>query len=64
VLTGPWTRGFEIAAGTTATVPFGVRAAATARPGAWWTLVKVAYFGRLHYTATVAIDVVPSTIRA
>ncbi|MCW2944519.1 MAG: Alpha-mannosidase [Actinoallomurus sp.] len=59
VLIGPWTRGFEVAPGATAKVPFGVRAASTARPGTWWALVKVAYFGRLHYTGTIGIDVIP-----
>jgi alpha-mannosidase len=58
VLIGPWTRGFEVAPGETARVPFDVSAAAAARPGAWWAMVKVAYFGRLHYTTTVGVEVV------
>lgn len=56
---GPWTRGFEVAAGATITVPFGVRATATACQGAWWALVKVAYSGHPHYTETIGIEVVP-----
>jgi alpha-mannosidase len=59
VLIGPWTRGFEVTPGATVRVPFDVRAAPVARPGAWWALVKVAYFGRLHYTDTIGIDVIP-----
>jgi hypothetical protein len=48
VRAGPWTRGFEVADGGTTEVPLVLRAASTARSGAWWALVKVAYFGRLH----------------
>jgi hypothetical protein len=59
VQAGPWTRGFEVAAGGTTEVPFGIRTAPTARRGAWWALVKVVYFGRLHYTRTIGIEVVP-----
>jgi alpha-mannosidase len=58
VLTGPWACGFEAAPGETVRLPFDVRAAAVARPGAWWAIVKVAYFGRLHYTRTVGVEVV------
>ncbi|MGH3373238.1 MAG: glycoside hydrolase family 38 C-terminal domain-containing protein, partial [Actinoallomurus sp.] len=58
VLATPWTRGFAVPAGETVEVPFGIRAAADARQGAWWALVKVAYFGHVHYTETIGIQVV------
>jgi hypothetical protein len=59
VQAGPWTRGFQVPAGEPAKIPFAVRAAATARQGAWWALVKVAYFRHLHYTETIGIQVIP-----
>ena len=58
VLATPWTRGFAVPAGETVEVPFRVRAAAGACQGTWWALVKVAYFGHLHYTETIGIQVV------
>lgn len=49
--TGPWTTGFEIDAGGERTLTFNVDIPATARSGErWWAIVKVMYFGRLHYT--------------
>ncbi|HUB37719.1 MAG TPA: glycoside hydrolase family 38 C-terminal domain-containing protein [Streptosporangiaceae bacterium] len=49
--TGPWTSGFEIAAGGERTLTFTVDVPATARSGErWWAIVKVMYFGRLYYT--------------
>ncbi len=54
---GPWTCGFEVDPGATVRVPFTVRTSAAAKPGAWWALVKVMYFGHLHYTETVAVEV-------
>jgi len=49
--TGPWTTGFEIEAGSERALTFAVDIPATARPGErWWAIVKVMYFGRLHYT--------------
>ncbi|MFL6052216.1 MAG: glycoside hydrolase family 38 C-terminal domain-containing protein [Actinoallomurus sp.] len=59
VLITPWTAGFEVAPGAETVVPFELRAARTARPGNWWALVRVTYFGRLHYTETVAVEVTP-----
>ncbi|MCO5994168.1 glycoside hydrolase family 38 N-terminal domain-containing protein [Actinoallomurus rhizosphaericola] len=57
VLITPWTAGFEVAPGAETVVPFRLHAARTARPGAWWALVRVTYFGRLTYTETVAVEV-------
>jgi alpha-mannosidase len=57
VLITPWTAGFEVAPGAETVVPFELHAARTARPGSWWALVRVTYFGRLHYTETVAVEV-------
>ena len=49
--TGPWTSGFEIDAGGERTLTFSVDIPATARSGErWWAIVKLMYFGRLHYT--------------
>lgn len=59
VLVIPWTQGFEVVPNTEATVPFELHAPRTARAGTWWALVRVTYFGRLHYTETVAIEVTP-----
>jgi len=54
----PWTRGFDIGPGQTATLRYAVTAAAAARPGqAWWVLVKVMYFGRVRYTEAIACSV-------
>ena len=54
----PWTQGFAVAPGSTADLRYAVGAQPTARPGGhWWTLVKVTYFGRLHYTRAVPIEI-------
>jgi alpha-mannosidase len=56
--TGPWTSGFEVAAGASTVLSFDVTAAPTARPGEqWWALVKVMYFGRLRYTEPVEVTI-------
>ena len=57
VLITPWTQGFTVGPGERVRVPFTVRASRTASPGSWWALVKVAYFGTLHYTETVPIEI-------
>jgi uncharacterized protein YfaS (alpha-2-macroglobulin family) len=60
LLIEPWTQGFEITPGATTTIPFTIRAATTAQPGTWWALVKISYYGRLHYTETIAIEITPT----
>jgi hypothetical protein len=55
---GPWTDGFTVPAGASATLRFQVTAAATARPGErWWAIVKVMYFGRLKYTEPAEVTI-------
>jgi alpha-mannosidase len=55
---GPWTEGFSVPAGDATVVRFDVTAAATARAGEeWWVIIKVMYFGRLHYSEPVAIAI-------
>ncbi|HUC24889.1 MAG TPA: glycoside hydrolase family 38 C-terminal domain-containing protein [Streptosporangiaceae bacterium] len=56
--TGPWTTSFEIEAGDERTLTFAVGIPATARPGErWWAIVKLMYFGRLHYTEPAEVTV-------
>jgi alpha-mannosidase len=56
--TAPWTAGFEIGAGGERTLPFTVSIPAAARPGErWWAIVKVMYFGRLHYSEPAEVTV-------
>jgi alpha-mannosidase len=55
---GPWTSGFEIAAGSSTILTFEITAAPTARPGEqWWVIVKVMYFGRLRYSEPVEVTI-------
>jgi alpha-mannosidase len=55
---GPPALGFAVPAGGEVLLRYPLRVPAAARPGQWWALAKVAYFGRLHYTecATVTIS--------
>jgi alpha-mannosidase len=56
--TGPWTTGFSLAAGETATLRFTVSAAPNARRGEqWWAIVKVMYFGRIRYSEPVQVTI-------
>ncbi|MGF1426504.1 glycoside hydrolase family 38 C-terminal domain-containing protein [Kitasatospora sp. LaBMicrA B282] len=55
--TSPWTQPFTVDPGGTNTLRYQVTAPPDTRPGHWWALVKVMYFGRLHYTPTVSITV-------
>jgi hypothetical protein len=58
VAAGPWTQGFAVAAGAEVVLRYTVRAPGNARPGArWWAAVKVSAFGRVHYTAAIAVGV-------
>ncbi|MQA86543.1 MAG: hypothetical protein GEV03_18400 [Streptosporangiales bacterium] len=54
---GPWTLGFAVGGGETARLRYDVRAPVAARPGEYWALVKVMYFGRLWYTEAIPITV-------
>ena len=56
-LTEPWTQGFSAEPGDTVTVGAAAEVPAAARPGEWWALFKVMYFGRVRYTPAVRIIV-------
>jgi hypothetical protein len=52
----PWTRGFAVLPGNDVTLRYHVRVPVTTRRGTqWWAMVKVMYFGRLHYTSTIPV---------
>jgi hypothetical protein len=53
----PWTQGFRAAPGERAMLRFQARVSATARPGTWWALVKIMYFGRVRYTQSIPVIV-------
>jgi hypothetical protein len=54
----PWTRGFAVSPGKEITLRYHVGVPVTTRRGTqWWTMVKLMYFGRLHYTSAVPVDV-------
>jgi hypothetical protein len=55
----PWTQGFVVEAGGRTELGFRVAPPRDAIPGTYWALVKVMYFGRILYTASV-----PLVIRA
>jgi len=56
---GPWTQGFSLAPAAGTVLRFAVRAPATARPGRWWALVKVMYYGRVRYTEATGVVIGP-----
>jgi hypothetical protein len=58
-MTVPWTQGFSLAPGAGTVLRFTVRAPATARPGRWWALVKVMYYGRVRYTEATGVVIGP-----
>jgi alpha-mannosidase len=58
-LLGPWTQGFSLAPGAGTVLRFAVRAPVTARPGRWWALVKVMYYGRVRYTEAAGVVIGP-----
>jgi hypothetical protein len=58
-LLGPWTRGFSLAPGAGTVLRFAARAPAGARPGRWWALVKVMYYGRVRYTEAIGVVIGP-----
>ena len=52
----PWTRGFSVSPGKEVTLRYHVRVPITTRRGTqWWTMVKMMYFGQLHYTTSVPV---------
>jgi alpha-mannosidase len=52
----PWTRGFSVSPGKDVTLRYHVGVPITIRHGTrWWTMVKLMYFGRLHYTSSVPV---------
>ncbi len=52
----PWTRGFSVSPGKEVTLRYHVGVPITTRHGTrWWTMVKLMYFGRLHYTSSVPV---------
>jgi len=54
----PWTRGFAVGPGERVTLRYRMTADPGSRPGqAWWTLIKIMYFGRLRYTEAIACSV-------
>ena len=54
----PWTRGFSVSPGKEITLRYHVGVPVTTRRGTqWWTMVKLMYFGRLHYTSAVPVDI-------
>ncbi|MBO0824967.1 MAG: hypothetical protein J2P27_14100, partial [Actinobacteria bacterium] len=56
--TSPWTTGFALDAGAERALRFKIAIPATARSGEqWWAIVKVMYFGRLHYSEPVEVTV-------
>src|SRR6185437_13540327 len=57
---GPWTQGFSLAPGAGTVLRFAVRAPAAARPGQWWALGKVMYYGRVRYTEAIGVVISPS----
>lgn len=59
-LTAPWTQGFTVAPGGERELHYEITAPPTARPGNWWALVKLMYFGRLVYTPTAAVVITGS----
>ena len=56
--TAPWTQAVEVVPGGETTVTFRVTIGATAEPG-WnsWLLVKLMYFGRVHYSPAIPLTV-------
>jgi hypothetical protein len=52
----PWTRGFSVSPGKEVTLRYHVGVPITTRHGTrWWTMVKLMYFGRLHYSSSIPV---------
>jgi alpha-mannosidase len=59
-LISPWTQAFAVAPGATETLTFTVEPPYDFAGGTYWALVKIMYFGRLHYTESVPIELLSS----
>jgi hypothetical protein len=57
----PWTQGFTVDPGKDAVVTFTVEPPYDSAGGTYWALVKVMYFGRLLYTESIPIEILPAT---
>ena len=55
-----WTQGFAVAAGEETALEFTVAPPVGSPAGSWWALIKVMYFGRLLYTESIPVEVLPS----
>jgi hypothetical protein len=53
----PWTKGFAIGGEEETTLTVTVSPPHGARPAEYWALVKVMYFGRLHYTEALRVRI-------
>ncbi|MCQ4083246.1 glycosyl hydrolase-related protein [Streptomyces sp. RB6PN25] len=56
-ITTPWTQPFTVVADGDTDVHYEFAAPPGSRPGSWWALVKVMYFGRLLYTPTAVVAI-------
>ena len=57
----PWTQGFAVGPGADAVVTFAVEPPYDSAGGTYWALVKIMYFGRLLYTDSIPIEILPAT---
>jgi hypothetical protein len=57
-ITSPWTSGFVVGPGEETRLSFRVEPPSDFRPGSYWALVKVMYFGRLHYSEAAVLETV------
>jgi alpha-mannosidase len=57
----PWTQGFIVGPGEDAVVTFAVEPPFDSAGGTYWALVKIMYFGRLLYTDSIPIEILPAT---
>jgi len=53
----PWTQGFAVGPGEETVLTFAVAPPHDHSDGTYWALVKVMYFGRLHYTASAPVAI-------
>jgi hypothetical protein len=53
----PWTQGFVVGPGDETTAGFAVEPPADHHGGTYWALVKVMFFGRIHYSETIPIRI-------